>query len=238
MKAIQIVGFKKSGKTTLAVALAEALKARGVSLAAAKFMHHPRLDKDNADTQRLMDACQGPVAAFGPEETALFWNKKRYLPDLLPLLGADFLIIEGGKTLGYMPRVILPRDEADIEGLDDEAAPLALASYGPVPVPGLARIETVEELADLALAKGFILPGLNCEACGLRSCRQMAARIVAGDGSPDDCAAVGASMSITVNGQPLGVNPFVESIIAGGVRGMLSRLKGYAPGKVVIKIEK
>jgi len=237
MKAIQIVGFKKSGKTTLAAKLARELKSRGVSLAAAKFTHHERLDQDKADTQVLMDACEGPVAFFGPEETALFWNKRRYLPDLLPLMNADVLIVEGGKTLGYMPRVILPRSAEDIEELDDENVRLALGSYGEVEVPGLPRIQSVAELADLTLSRGFILPGLNCKACGLTSCRRMAAKIVEGKATPDDCAAEHAGMTVTVNGRAMGLNPFVENIIKEGIRGMLSQLKGFAPGKVKISFD-
>jgi molybdopterin-guanine dinucleotide biosynthesis protein B len=44
-------------------------------------------------------------------------------------------------------------------------------------------------------------------------------------------------MSIRINGQPLGLNPFAAGIVSGSIRGMLEQLKGYAPGTIDISLE-
>jgi molybdopterin-guanine dinucleotide biosynthesis protein B len=233
VKALQIVGYKKSGKTALALELAAALTARGVAVAAAKFTHNPSLDKADTDTGRLAAHCRA-VAAFTPAESAVFWSAPRPLHDVLPLLGAEALVVEGGKELACMPRILVLRDPAEAEGL---GSGLALGTFGPVTAPGLPRITDVAALADLLLARGFVLPRLDCGACGLASCAEMAARIVAGDAVPGDCQAVREAMRVTVNGAPLAMNPFVERILAAGIKAMLGQLKGYAPGRVAIDLD-
>lgn len=231
MIAVNIVGYKKSGKTTLAVALAEALSARGLRVAGAKFSHHP-LDKAETDTARLAAVCT-VVAGLGPDETSLFWTRRRHLTDLLPLLSADVLVVEGGKSLGFLPRILVLREPAEATGLSPE---LALASFGEVIAPGLPHFTDVAALAELVATRGFTLPGLDCGTCGRPDCHTLAAEIVAGTASPTDCKARGEGLSVTVNGAPLGLNPFVGRVMAGSIRGMLSELKGYAPGEIVIKI--
>jgi len=233
MKAIQIVGYKKSGKTSLALELAAALKARGLAVSAAKFTHNPSLDKADTDTARLAAHCRA-VAAFTPAESAVFWSGPRFLHDVLPLLDADVLVVEGGKELAFLPRVLVLRDPAEAAALQPG---LALAAFGEVGAPGLPHLRDVEELAELALARGFLLPGLNCGACGEASCAELAARIVAGDAAPADCQAVREAMRVTVNGVPLAMNPFVERILAAGITAMLGQLKGFAPGRVEIGLD-
>jgi len=62
MIAVNIVGYKKSGKTTLAVALARALGARGLTVAGAKFSHHP-LDLFAAEARRIFELTPSAAGA-------------------------------------------------------------------------------------------------------------------------------------------------------------------------------
>ena len=66
MIAVNVVGFKNSGKTTLAVKLAAALAKRGRRVAGAKFAHC-HFDRENADTAKLADVCRA-VAGISPDE--------------------------------------------------------------------------------------------------------------------------------------------------------------------------
>jgi len=232
MKAVSIVGYKKSGKTTLAVDLCRALGLQGYAVAAAKFSHQG-FDKIDGDTSRLAEVCSAVVGLSG-QETCLLWPGKRYLPDIVPLLQADVLVVEGGKALNNLPRIILPGPEGPIEKLRPE---LALACFGSVEVQGLTCIRDIGTLAELVLARGFYLPGLDCGACGRDDCGQMARDIVAGQAGIEDCVAMHSELKVTVNGAPLGLNPFVSSIVAGGIKGMLSQLKGYGPGSIEISLE-
>ncbi|MFP4033889.1 MAG: molybdopterin-guanine dinucleotide biosynthesis protein MobB [Desulfovermiculus sp.] len=233
MKAVALIGNKKSGKTSLALELCTYFQAQGLKVAAAKYSSHG-FERQDTDTARLLGQAQA-VVGISPNESQILWPRKKFLMDLVPLLQADVLVVEGGRDLAVMPRIVLPKNTGqDDRVLDPE---LALAAWkrsldGDVPV-----LETIEDLGQLVLERGFLLPGLDCGSCGRENCGQLARDIVRKKASPDDCQALQGTMSIRVNGQPLGLNPFVESIISGGIQGMLAQLKGYAPGRIEISME-
>jgi molybdopterin-guanine dinucleotide biosynthesis protein B len=230
--AVALVGYKKSGKTSLAAELCRHLSDSGYSVAAAKFSHHS-LDMADTDTETLARSCVA-VAGLGEEQSSLFWSYPRYLPDLLPLMHADILVVEGGKHLGYLPRIILPRSESETGDLDNG---LAIGTWGDVRSPSLTQVNDIAQLAHLVLERGFLLPGLDCSACGREDCASLAREIVSGEASAEACEAVRKDLEVLVNGQPLPLNPFVRSIIAGAIQGMLGSLKGYAPGNLDIHME-
>ena len=237
MKAVSIVGYKKSGKTTLTRKLADALEARGKTVTIAKFTHSG-LTKPDTDTGRF--AKEGrTVIGLSESECAIHWGAKKMLPDLLPLAQADYLLVEGGKTLSWLPRVILLRETEEQATLDRG---LAIGSYGTVSADGVPHFDktTIEELVDCIEEKAFLLPALDCGACGEASCEAIAQKIVAGKATMKACKSINSSgLTITVNGSPVGLNPFVENIIRGSIEGMLGSLKGYALGSdVEIKISK
>lgn len=230
MKGINIVGFKKSGKTTTLGMLADVLQASGSQLCIAKYTHQG-LDMPGTDTSWLMKPGR-TVAGFGPEETALFWSHMRHLPDVLPLMPADILLVEGGKQLGWLPRILCLKDPSDAAELRPE---LALATYGDITVDGIPHFgpESMDQLAALVRERAFILPGLDCGDCGFDDCAGLAARIVAGKADVNHCKAQNAAISITVNGQTVALNQFTADMILGGLKGMLAPLKGYAQGSEV-----
>lgn len=233
MLAVNLVGFKKSGKTTLALDLAAEFKRRGIKAAAAKCTHHPALDRADTDSDRLF-AAYGQCAALAGGEAQVTWNSRRYLADLLPLLDCEVLVVEGCKSLGWLPRILLPQNPEEAADLSPE---LALGTYGPVEIPGLTRLADPAAVADAVLKRGFALPGLDCSACGRTDCRGLAQDIVAGRASIQGCQARPANIKISVNGAELGLSPFVADILSGGILGMLRTLKGFTPGKVEVSIE-
>ncbi|MCA1946124.1 MAG: molybdopterin-guanine dinucleotide biosynthesis protein MobB [Desulfovibrio sp.] len=224
-RALALVGFKKSGKTTTTLALARRLGELGMRVAVAKSSHHG-LDKTDTDTDKLLGVA-GSVIFISPEETALLWPRFTHLPDLIPLLDADILLVEGGKSLGWLPRVLLLHDTAEADSLEPG---LALATFGGATHPDMPHLQHLDALADLAMTRGFLLPGLDCGACGKADCAEMAEEIVAGRQTPDACTARRMEVTVTVNGQPLATGPFVGRLMAGTLRGMLAELKGYTPG--------
>ncbi len=231
MRAVSIVGYKKSGKTSLGVSLCQNLTEKGYKVAAVKFAHHS-FDKAESDTQRYLQY-SASVAGLTENESCIFWSDKKYLPDLVPLMDAEVLIIEGGKHIEYVPRIIVPETEEDIQELNPD---LALAVWGDVKTD-MPTVNDVNVLSDYVLKNGFFLPGLDCGTCGRENCGQLAREIVAGQASISDCKAVQKEFEVKVNGQSLALNPFVRSIICGAIEGMLSNLKGYAPGNIDIHME-
>ena len=246
MYTVSLVGFAKSGKSTLLALLAHCFETRGLRVAVAKHTHHG-LDKPDTDTGRLC-APGRPIIGLGPDESALFFGGPRHLADLLPLLEADILLVEGGKSLGWLPRVIcLP--EAGLAPADNPALlrpELAFALFCPgkpdvstgpgSPFASLPCFgpEQLEALADSIVQRAFTLPGLDCGACGEADCAGLAARIVAGKAEQSACKALASRLEVSVGGQALGLNPFTAGILEGGIRGMLSSLKGYAPGQEIL----
>ncbi len=231
VKAISIIGFKNSGKTTLTARLADAIEARGLTVAIAKHTHHG-LDKPDTDTFRLMKP-KRTIIGVGEDECAVFWSTQRHLADLLPLVRADVLLVEGGKSLGWLPRILCLREADEVKALDRG---LALATWGKVGAPPLPHFgaDEMDGLASLVLERAFLLPGLDCGACGQEDCAGLGRMVVAGDATPQDCCSVEGDLAITVNGHAVGLNPFVERIVAGALRGMLAELKGFTPGGDVV----
>lgn len=232
MRAVAIVGTKKTGKTATGLALTRELQERGLKVAVVKHTQH-HFDKQGTDTDRYREL-RTAVIGVSANETFIAWPSQRFVPDLLPLVDADVLLMEGGKELGWLPRLLCLNQAGNAADLQPE---LALATCGAESLPGLPHVTDTKALADLVLERGFALPGLDCQACGLADCTEMAREIVAGRKTPRDCMATGGSLRVTVNGTSLGVNAFAEKILTGGILGMLGALKGYAPGKVVIEME-
>ena len=81
MKGVQILGYKKSGKTSLCVDLLTVLARRGLTLAALKCTHNPGLDKEDTDTDRFLPHCR-VVGALAGGESAVFWNEPRKITDM------------------------------------------------------------------------------------------------------------------------------------------------------------
>ena len=242
MRAVSIVGFKNAGKSALTLLLANALERRGLRVAVAKHAHSG-LDKPGTDSARLR-APGRAVVALSEEECALFYGEKRFLADMIPLIQADILLVEGGKHLGWLPRILClrPPDEAEADERDKLDRGLAFAAWGRVAAPGLpffpggpgVEDETLDALAALAQEKAFMLPGLDCSACGRENCAGLAVEIVAGRAAMEACAALHAEVEVRINGQPLGLNDFAARVVAGALRGMLREMKGFAPGELTL----
>jgi molybdopterin-guanine dinucleotide biosynthesis protein B len=249
MRAVSIVGFKNAGKSALTILLADALERHGLRVSVAKYAHSgldkPDLDKAGTDSARLR-APGRSVLALADGECALFYGEKRMLADMLPLIQADILLVEGGKHLGWLPRILCLGAPGEAEAGEREKLDrgLAFAAWGRTAAPGLPYFpgepgvadEALDALAALTLEKAFMLPGLDCAACGRENCAALAAAIVDGKAGTHECAALGAEVEARINGQPLGLNAFAARIVAGALRGMLREMKGYAPGELSLKM--
>ncbi|WP_419784088.1 molybdopterin-guanine dinucleotide biosynthesis protein MobB [Maridesulfovibrio sp.] len=233
MKAIAIVGKKKTGKTTMGLALVKKLTERGYKVGVLKHSHHGFDGAEGADTEeyKKIASC---VAAYSPSESFVSWKQERTVQDLVPLMDADIIVMEGGNKVGWMPRVIMVREDNDDKEFYPELALRQIPACTPDNPPSE---ELLDELADLVLEKGFILPGLNCKACGRDYCMDFVADIIAGKARVSGCQAMKTQMSVTCNGSELGFNPFVADMLSAGITAMLQQLKGYVPGEIEIKIK-
>ena len=235
MRAIGITGFKNSGKTTLTGLLATALEGLGRKVAGIKCTHHG-LDLPGRDTSKL-SAPGRPVAALGEDDAAIFWSGKIGFMDLFTRLPADIVLVEGGKNLTFLPRVLCLRDVLEAPMLAPE---LAVGTVGPIGLPPLPAFDenSLDELARLADAKAFVLGGLDCGLCGRENCADLTRDILADAATPGDCLALTpSSLSLRVNGQEVPLNAFTAQMLEGGLRGMLAPLKGMTAGTVEIVLK-
>ena len=112
---LQVVGYKNSGKTTLAGALIRRLRADGLSVAAVKHDGHDfEIDRPGTDSWSHAEAGADWVAITSKQRTAWIAQRPAELDELIALFSeADVVIIEGFKTAPY-PKLVLLRDEADL----------------------------------------------------------------------------------------------------------------------------
>lgn len=96
MRAVAIVGTKKTGKTATGLALTRELQSRGLKVAVVKHTQH-HFDKQGTDTDRYREL-GATVIGVSADETMMNWPSQRFVPDLLPLADADVLVMEGGRS--------------------------------------------------------------------------------------------------------------------------------------------
>jgi len=226
LKAVGIIGYKKSGKTTLLMRLARELTARGYTVSSVKHTSRD-LDLPGADTA-LHRKFAHQVAAISPEESAIFFRESMNLEEMLNYLKADFVLIEGFKKEKTFPKIVCLRPDDNPKTLLDG---LEICIVGAGPESDISRI------ADLVEEKAFKLPNLDCGACGYKTCYELALQIVKGAKTIEDCRSLNADVQIKIDGRIMPAKPFISDLVRNTITGLLSSLKGYRKGKIEIKIE-
>jgi len=107
MKVISVVGYKKTGKTTLVTQLVKNLSKKG-KVGTVKQMCHHRFNPENTDTGKHFDAGAEAVAAITDSELVLVRRKPSLSKalDALADSGMDFAIVEGAKK-SNLPKIVL-----------------------------------------------------------------------------------------------------------------------------------
>ena len=113
---VAIVGYKNSGKTTLARALARELGERGLAVAVVKHTRHAYpLDTAGKDTA-LLGEVAGAVALVTPQESALFWRRPLGLDEVITHLEADVVLVEGSGQAAEIMRPVGEKGEGHGKG--------------------------------------------------------------------------------------------------------------------------
>lgn len=246
MKAIGIIGYHHTGKTTLATALISALKARGYQVSSLKDIHSDayRADSEGSNSWKHAQAGASRVLARGTVDSALVITPSPSLPEALPLLTADWLVIEGMKHAA-VPKLVCADTEQHLEELvDDTCIGISgriadkLESWRGLPVFCLQK--HMEALMQTVLERCFpILPQSDpecCMACG-KDCHTMAADILQGRAWREDCVLDGAKdLRLYVGNREIVIVPFVQKLLRDNIVSFINNLKGIDPD-APIKIE-
>ena len=236
MKVIQVVGYKKSGKTTVIEKLVDALYKKGKHVAVFKHCGDDFFGKEN-DSEIFFHAGASEIFLSSPN---LFYERKsaKSIDELLrdARQKYDYFFIEGFKELLY-PRIVCFKEDVDNVLLKNVIAISGVIATKDVNSEyEVFDINSKEDL-DKLLDKIEKLPnypvGLNCGKCNM-NCRALYTANFRGK----DLKCVideKRDIEIVVNGKKLELMQFIEKIAINTFSGFLSTLKGYEDGEVEIK---
>jgi molybdopterin-guanine dinucleotide biosynthesis adapter protein len=234
MKAVGIIGYKKSGKTTLGVRLAAELAQKGLIVGVIKHTVEG-IDLPTTDSAQYSQV-SGFVAVMDEQRAEIVLKGAQKIDDILRYFNGDILIVEGFKTNKMFPKIVCLREESERKDLCD-GLEIATVSFkkelGEYDIMNDGHCKT---LADLIIEKGFMLPALDCGKCAYTSCEGLAKAIIAGKTTLEGCVSLNPQISIKVDEKDIALNPFTANLCKSTILGMLSTLKGYKAGGITIKI--
>lgn len=235
-KTVSVTGFKNSGKTRVVEAIVEELSTRGYKVGTLKHTADDIvLDSPGKDTSRHREAGSVATGILQENTTALFLDQKISLHQAAEKLGAiDYLIIEGFKTVDTHARIIVPREDSEIEKLDNGLV-IAIVMVPESKYSGEAlNLEESEKLADIVEEKAYpMLPGLDCHSCGYDDCRQMGIGLIIGEAKLGQCVGYRTDGTLRVNGVEVPMNNFIRKAMQNVVLGFVKTLKGAEEAKKV-----
>lgn len=237
MKAISVVGYTKTGKTTTIEHIIKELKKRSYSVGTVKEIHFEdfKLDEEGTNTDRHRKAGVKTVTARGYNETGVMFDWKLDINTVLSFYEEDFVILEGVRD-SSVPKIITAADEEGIEAKLDKtvfaiSGKIAASIESYKGLPAIDGTKEIEKLVDLIEEKAFKpLPDVDekcCKACGY-SCMELSERIIKGLSQREDCVVGRTGTKLLVNGKEITMVPFVERILKNAVLGVLKELDGYS----------
>jgi molybdopterin-guanine dinucleotide biosynthesis protein B len=166
---IGIAGWKKSGKTTLAVRLIAEFTARGLKVVSVKHAHHNfRIDDAETDSARHRRAGAQQVAIVSSRRWALITElgdaPEPDFADVMSRLGpCDLVIVEGYKSAPIPKIEVRRRVAVSRETLaDKDANVIAIAADHALDGGGLPTFE----LDDIAGIANFVATSLGLQPAG------------------------------------------------------------------------
>lgn len=239
-KAVAVTGFKNSGKTRVVEALTKELTERGYKVGTLKHTADDiTLDTPGKDTSRHRAAGSGATAILQENTTAIFIDQHLSLQQAAEKLGPlDYLIIEGFKTKDTHVRIIVPRENGELEqlmnGLEIAVVKVPESKFDKKTGIPVFSISQASELADNVEARAFpMLPGLDCHSCGYPDCKSMGAALLAGESEITQCVGYKTDFMLKVNGSDIPLGGFTRKALQNVVLGFIKSLKGGDGAKKV-----
>lgn len=246
MKALGIIGYHQTGKTTLATCLIRELTKKGYNVCSIKDIHSETYHSDTEGKNTFLHTQAGSKAVFakGLYDSALLFPRPLNLKEMVSYLQADYLIIEGLQNAPVSKIVCAENTDQLDELIDDTCIGISgvisskMKSFKGLPFFSLpddlsVLISTIEE-------KCFdILPLAEpecCSACG-KDCYTMAEDIIQGRAERSDCVlAEQAELKLWVGDREIVIVPFVQKLLQDIVIAFVNNLKDIDP-KGNIKLE-
>ncbi len=234
MKVVGIVGYKKSGKTTLVIRLSQELSRMGHRVAIVKHVSGD-IDFPDRDTARFR-ACAPFVSAISSRESEIILRGERTVEEILKYGDFDIALVEGFRREKTFPKIVCLRKEGEEAGLFDGLKLFTACVAGDISEFNILNDDHIKEMAAIAAERSFKLPNLNCGHCGYESCYELAREIVEGKEAIDKCVSLNPPVSIRIDGTMVALNPFTSTLLKNTIVAMLSSLRGFKRGQVEIEI--
>jgi molybdopterin-guanine dinucleotide biosynthesis protein B len=198
VKAVGIVGYKKSGKTTLGVRLAKELAGMGHRVGVVKHASCS-IDFAESDTSKYRTYASA-VSATSPGDTEIILRGERSIEEILSYYECDIVLIEGFKREKTFPKIVCLRQAEEKKGLCDGLELFTASFKKEIADYDIMDDSHLRTMAERAMEKGFKLPKLNCGLCGHKTCFELARDLVRGKAAIEEC--VTRPVSMRVNGEP------------------------------------
>jgi len=152
VKAIGIIGYHKSGKTTLGLRLCREFSSKGLRVGVIKHVSC-ELQLADSDSSRYRPFAS-VVAAASPMEAEIIVKGEKSLEDMLRYCAdCDLVLVEGFKKKRIFPKIVCLREKEEKEELFD-GLELFTASFKEGIADYLISSDThVREMAALAMEK-------------------------------------------------------------------------------------
>jgi molybdopterin-guanine dinucleotide biosynthesis protein B len=228
LRAVVVSGFKKSGKTAVVEGLVRELVKRGYHVGTIKHIREKEfsMDSPGKDTWRHAKAGASVVVSLAPREVATIKKGPGNIDEImLTFQQLDLVILEGFRESKGMAKIIVPRNASEVSKLVDKFT-IACVGYGKRGMPVL-KLGQVKELADVVEKKALpVLPELDCQSCGYKSCEEFGLAVLSGLARMEDCPPMQERVTLRVDGKVIPLTPFVQDLIANTFGGIISSLKG------------
>lgn len=158
MRVFAVSGLHSTGKTTAIEAIVRQLVQKGLRVMTIKDIHYDgfAMDKEGTNTWKHKRAGASAVVARAKDETDFLFSGRMEIEDVLSMLDADVVVIEGGHDELY-PRITCATSPEEADARFDSftfavAGRIAseLSQYRGV--PAFDPMRDAESMAELALA--------------------------------------------------------------------------------------
>ena len=154
MKAVGIIGYHKSGKTTLGLKLCREFSKRGLRVGVIKHVSC-ELQLADADSSRYR-AFASVVAAASPVEAEIIVRGEKSLQEmLLYCTDCDLILVEGFKKERLFPKIVCLREKEEKEELFDGLELFTASLKNGIADYLISSDAHVHEMATIAIDKAF-----------------------------------------------------------------------------------
>ncbi|GEM_PF-515767 len=237
MRIFSFFGHSNTGKTALIEKLVERLNEEGYRTGYLKLTRHKGpFDAEGKDTYRIFKKGVKRIALLH-EKGSVLWNYS--VEDMVEFIkrhfqGVDFLLIEGNAPIA------VPKAQCIKMGEEKVKDPLLLFTCSYDNAGDFHLEKDFDRIYDVVLKKSMpLLPHIDCEECGFKTCRDFAKAYLKNEVKLKDCRVLSQNaVVVRVDGKRIEIKSFVQDFLGSTILGALSSLKGFEEGgKIQITID-